>query len=164
MTDANLSRKDKNEEINNKKRTNNTYYLIIVSLLVIGMVSMIQFSNRPNNSYESVKTKSSHSDKDSETDSVDNDIEYEEAMQKLNKGIAQDVSYDSTTNTVTWTGFDDWSNWEESDYDTTFDLIQTITYQQENKFNKQHVSISVVLPDGTEVASASNGDDLIYTK
>lgn len=164
MINDNESRKEKNEEINNKRRTNNIYYLIIVVLLIIGMLSVIRFSNQPNSSDDITTSKSSHNNKESETDSVDNDIEYEEAMQKLNKGIAQDVSYDSTTNTVTWTGFDDWSNWEESDYDTTFDLIQTITYQQENKFNKQHVSISVVLPDGTEVASASNGDDLIYTK
>lgn len=90
---------------------------------------------------------------------------FENKLNKLNKGSAQSAEYDPASKTVTWTGYDDWKTWSDSDLQKTMDILQTITYQTATKYDLQNVLIVVQTEDGTVIARNTNQDmDLQFAR
>lgn len=111
------------------------------------------------------QAKASSRAESSSNKSATNATKYQAKLNSLNKGTAESASYDASTNTVTWIGFDDWKTWSDSELQKSMDLLQTMTLRQESNYDISNVHIVVQLPDGTVIAKNSDTDmDLKFIK
>lgn len=111
------------------------------------------------------ESSSSIVESSSSSESVPQSAKYQAKLNSLNKGTAESASYDASTNTVTWIGFDDWKTWSDSELQKSMDLLQTMTLRQESNYDISNVHIVVQLPDGTVIAKNSDTDmDLKFIK
>lgn len=111
------------------------------------------------------ESSSSIVESSSRSESFPQSAKYQAKLNSLNKGTAESVNYDASTNTVTWVGFDDWKTWSDSELQKSMDLLQTMTLRQETNYGISNVHIVVQLPDGTAIAKNSETDmDLQFIK
>lgn len=111
------------------------------------------------------QAKASSRAESSSNKSATNATKYQAKLNSLNKGTAESASYDASTNTVTWIGFDDWKTWSDSELQKSMDLLQTMTLRQESNYDISSVHIVVQLPNGTVIAKNSDTDmDLQFIK
>jgi hypothetical protein len=108
------------------------------------------------NSSTSVSTSSSSTETPAQ--------KYQKKLNSLNGGTAEWATYDQGSNTVTWIGYDAWSNYSHSDLQKAMDLLQTMTYRQSVNYNIQNPNIVVKTESGHIIATASNGSDLSFSK
>ncbi len=85
-------------------------------------------------------------------------------LNNLNKGTAQYAKFNVKTNTVTWTGYDNWTSLSHSDLKKSMDILETITNKSAIKFNIYNPTVIVKTPNGTEIAKASDGENLRFVK
>lgn len=165
---------------------NNKWIVIVILIMIFGGIGAVLSDDSStksadsNNSSASKKQSNSIPKKinktniksDSKSKNTDQNIQrsshsvgYEEKLNSLNKGTAEYAKYDKSTNTVTWTGFDDWANWSDNELQKSMDILQTITYRYESKYNILNVKIIVQLADGTQIAKTTdNNMDLQFVR
>ncbi|KRN27723.1 hypothetical protein IV38_GL001936 [Lactobacillus selangorensis] len=98
----------------------------------------------------------------SSSSSTDQGQAYADKLASVDKGTATDVTYDASTNTVTWTGYDDWANWSDGELQKSMNILQTRSLKYEAKYGIQNVKIVVQLPDGTVIAKNSDSDSELH--
>lgn len=108
------------------------------------------------------KLEKSPKEKKTEVKKTNSDVAFLNALNKLNTGFAESVSYDKNTDTVTWIGFDDWKNWDNDELQDVLDKIQVVTLRQAIKYKVYGPKIVVKLPDRSVVATREIGGDFIF--
>lgn len=120
--------------------------------------------NDSSSTEESSQITSSESSSSSSSSSESSEESYEDKINSLNKGSAQYAKYDSSTNTVTWVGYDDWATWKNEELQNIMDILETISNRQAVKYGLHNPAIKVVLPDGTLIAESDGTNDIEFTR
>lgn len=95
----------------------------------------------------------------------DADKKYEKKVNSLISGTAQSASYNESTNTLTYTGFEAWKDYSDDDLQYSMDILETVANRQSIDYGLQHNPIiKVVLPDGTLIAESDGTNDIEFTK
>lgn len=108
-------------------------------------------------------TTSSSDDSSSNKPKLTNNQKFVNHINKLNKGTAQYARYNSSTDTVTWTGYDNWKSLSHSDLKKSMDILETITNKSVNIYKISSPKIIVKTPSGTIIAKSSIGQNLQFT-
>lgn len=122
-------------------------------------------SSEEESSESSSQTESSSSDESESisSSSSDNAKDYEDKVNSLLKGTAQYATYDKSTNTLTYVGYDDWENYSHSDLRDAMDILETIANRQAVVFDMNNPAIQVQLPNGTIIATSDGTDDIEFS-
>ena len=122
-------------------------------------------SSKEESSESSSQTESSSSDESESisSSSSDNAKDYEDKVNSLLKGTAQYATYDKSTNTLTYVGYDDWANYSHSDLRDAMDILETIANRQAVVFDMNNPAIQVQLPNGTIIATSDGTDDIEFS-
>lgn len=122
-------------------------------------------SSEEDSSESSSDNESSSSDEieSSSSSSTDNSKDYEDKVNSLLKGTAQYATYDKSTNTLTYVGYDDWANYSNSDLRDAMDILETIANRQAVVFDMNNPAINVQLPNGTIIATSDGTDDIEFS-
>ncbi|MGR8773729.1 hypothetical protein [Leuconostoc citreum] len=158
-------------------------YAIICSALLILFVSFIVSSNiktseeSVQNEYSSSESSLSYSSDDSSSSSIEesssssqqsssssNAMSYEEKVNSLLKGTAQKATYDKDTNTLTYVGFEPWSDTPDEHLQHAMDILETIANRQAVVYGMHNPEINVVLPNGELIANSDGKGDIDFVK
>lgn len=91
-------------------------------------------------------------------------ISYEEKVNKLSYGTVQSAKYNKDTNTLTYTGFEAWSDYSNDDLQHAMDILETIANKQAVHYGMHNPAIDVVLPNGKLIASSNGKDDIEFVE
>lgn len=148
---------------------------IICAVIIVAVIGLSIFSDNSGNSESesssSVSHKQSSSSEEDSSDeiesssssSTDNSKDYEDKVNSLLKGTAQYATYDKSTNTLTYVGYDDWANYSNSDLRDAMDILETIANRQAVVFDMNNPAINVQLPNGTIIATSDGTDDIEFS-
>lgn len=107
------------------------------------------------------KLEKSPKEKKAKVEKANSDVAFLNALNELNTGFAESVSYDKSTDTVTWIGFDDWKNWDNDELQGVLEKIQVVTLRQAIKYKVYGPKIVVKLPDNSVIATKEIGSNYI---
>ncbi|ABJ63158.1 MULTISPECIES: hypothetical protein [Lactobacillales] len=159
---------------------------IICAVIIVAVIGLSIFSDNSGNSESESSSSVSHKqsssseedssesfsdDESSSSDeiesssssSTDNSKDYEDKVNSLLKGTAQYATYDKSTNTLTYVGYDDWANYSNSDLRDAMDILETIANRQAVVFDMNNPAINVQLPNGTIIATSDGTDDIEFS-
>jgi len=118
-------------------------------------------SSSDDSSSGSIEESSSSSQ---ESSSSSDAMSYEEKVNSLLKGTAQKATYDKDTNTLTYVGFETWSDTPDEHLQRAMDILETIANRQAVVYGMHNPEINVVLPNGELIANSDGKGDIDFVK
>lgn len=118
-------------------------------------------SSSDDSSSGSIEESSSSSQ---ESSSSSDAMSYEEKVNSLLKGTAQKATYDKDTNTLTYVGFETWSDTPDEHLQHAMDILETIANRQAVVYGMHNPEINVVLPNGELIANSDGKGDIDFVK
>lgn len=105
-----------------------------------------------------------YSSSSQESSSSSDAMSYEEKVNSLLKGTAQKATYDKDTNTLTYVGFETWSDIPDEHLQHAMDILETIANRQAVVYGMHNPEINVVLPNGELIANSDGKGDIDFVK